>query len=118
MPTSCLAGEPLVDAQREAERGLEFAKRARFGLAIDIIATQLAVIRTLRGLTATFGCFNGEQFDELQMERRLASDPRLVFPEWWYWTQKLQARFFAGDYASAVDASRNVQRLLGTRGPS
>ena len=110
-----LAGEPLVDAQREAERGLEFAKRARFGLAVDIIASQLAVIRTLRGLTATFGCFNGEQFDELQTERRLASDPRLVFPEWWYWTQKLQARFFAGDYASAIHASRNVQRLLGPR---
>jgi PAS domain S-box-containing protein len=106
-----LAGEPLVDTQREAERGLEFAKRTRFGLAIDIIASQLAVIRTLRGLTATFGCFNGEQFDELEMERRLASDPRLVLPEWWYWTQKLQARFFAGDYASAADASRNVQRL-------
>jgi len=108
-----LAGEPLVNAQREAERGLEFVKKARFGLAIDIIASQLAVIRTLRGLTATFGCFNGEQFDELQMERRLASDPRLVFPEWWYWTQKLQARFFAGDYASATGASRNVQRLIG-----
>jgi hypothetical protein len=92
-----LAGEPLIDAQREAERGLEFAKRARFGLAIDIIATQLAAIRTLRGLTATFGCFNGEQFDELQMERRFASDPRLAFPEWRYWTQKLQARFLAGD---------------------
>ena len=45
----------------------------------------------------------------------MASDPRLVFPEWWYWTQKLQARFFAGDYASAVHASRNVQRLLGPR---
>jgi PAS domain S-box-containing protein len=43
----------------------------------------------------------------------LASDPRLAFPEWRYWTQKLQARFFAGDYASAVDASRNVRRLLG-----
>jgi steroid delta-isomerase-like uncharacterized protein len=108
-----LAGEPLVDAQREAERGLEFAKRAHFGLAIDIIASQLAVISTLRGLTETFGCFNGEQFDEIQMEHRLGSDPRLAFPEWWYWTQKLQARFFAGDYASAVDASRNVQRLLG-----
>ncbi len=108
-----LAGEPLVNAQREAERGLEFVKKARFGLAIDIIASQLAVIRSLRGLTATFGCFDGEQFDELQMERRLASDPRLIFPEWWYWTQKLQARFFAGDYASATDASRNVQRLVG-----
>src|SRR6185436_19954121 len=112
---SLLAGEPLVDAQQDAERGLEFAKRARFGLAIDIMATQLAAIRTLRGLTATFGCFNGEQFDELQMERRFASDARLAFPEWRYWTQKLQARFFAGDYASAVDAARNVQRLLGVR---
>jgi PAS domain S-box-containing protein len=108
-----LAGESLVDAQREAERGLEFAKRARFGLAIDIIASQLAIIRMLRGLTVTFGCFNSEQFDELQMERRLASDPRLAFPEWWYWTLKLQARFVAGDYASALDASRNVQRLVG-----
>src|SRR4029453_7196749 len=108
-----LAGEPLIDAQREAERGLEFARRARFGLAIDIIATQLAVIRTLRGLTATFGCFDGEEFDELQMERRFASDPRLAFPEWRYWVQKLQARFLAGDYASAVDASRNVERPLG-----
>src|SRR6185436_10360666 len=110
-----LAGEPLIDAQREAERGLEFAKRARFGLAIDIIATQLAAIRTLRGLTATFGCLNGEEFDELQMERRFASDPRLAFPELRYWTQKLQARFFAGDYASAVDASRNLQRLQGVQ---
>jgi PAS domain S-box-containing protein len=107
-----LAGESLVDAQREAERGLEYAKKARFGLVIDVIATQLAVIRTLRGLTATFGCLNGEQFDELQMERRLGSDRRLAFPEFRYWMQKLQARFFAGDYASAVDAARNVRRLL------
>jgi PAS domain S-box-containing protein len=39
----------------------------------------------------------------------------LAFPEWRYWVQKLQARFFAGDYASAVDASRNVQRLMGVQ---
>ena len=35
-------------------------------------------------------------------------------PEFWYWTRKLQARFFAGDYASAVDASLRAQRLLWT----
>ena len=42
----------------------------------------------------------------------LASEPVLALPECWYWTRKLQARFFAGDYASAVDASLRAQRLL------
>ena len=49
------AGDPLVDVQREAEHGLAFAQKARFGLVIDVIATQLGLIRTLRGLTPTFG---------------------------------------------------------------
>jgi PAS domain S-box-containing protein len=35
-------------------------------------------------------------------------------PECWYWTRKLQARFFAGDYALALDASANAQRLIWT----
>lgn len=108
------AGDPLVDVQREAERGLEYAQKARFGLEIDLITTQLALIRTLRGLTATFGCFNGAQFDELQFERHLASKPALAFAACWYWTRKLQARFFGGDHACAVDASLNAQRLLWT----
>ena len=29
----------------------------------------------------------------------------MVFAEFYYWTRKLQARFFAGDFASAVDAA-------------
>ena len=107
------AGDPLADVQREAEQGLEYARNAHFGLVIDLIATQLALIRTLRGSTPTFGSFNDAQFDEAQVESRL-SDPRLVFAACWYWTRKLQARFLAGDYAEAVDASLNAQRLLWT----
>jgi Nif-specific regulatory protein len=38
----------------------------------------------------------------------------LGLPEFWYWARKVQARFFAGDYASAVEASLNAQRLLWT----
>jgi PAS domain S-box-containing protein len=38
----------------------------------------------------------------------------LALPGCWYWTRKLQARFFAGDYAAAVDASLRAQRLLWT----
>ncbi|HWN48978.1 MAG TPA: AAA family ATPase, partial [Xanthobacteraceae bacterium] len=108
------AGDPLVEVQREAENGLDFAQKARFGLVIDVITSQLGLIRTLRGLTPEFGSFNDEEFDELLFERRLAGDTSLAAPECWYWIRKLQARFFAGDYASALDASLKAQRLLWT----
>jgi PAS domain S-box-containing protein len=105
-------GDPLVDAQREAEQGLEFAHKARFGLVIDQIKSQLGLIRTLRGLTATFGSFDGAQFDEIGFERHLSNDPRLAIVACWYWIRKLQARFIAGDYVSAVDASLKAHQLL------
>ena len=108
------AGDPLAEVQREAEAGLEFATNIRFGLVIDVITTQLGLIRTLRGLTATFGAFSNERFDELQFERHLASDPVLALPECWYWIRKMQARFFAGDYPAAIEASLHAERLLWT----
>ena len=107
------AGDPLPEVQREAEHGLEFAQKARFGLVIDIITPQLGLIRILRGLTPKFGSFDDEQFDELRFERHLASDPAAL-PGCYYWIRKLQARFFAGDYASAIDASLRAQQLLWT----
>src|SRR6266436_4465363 len=108
------AGDPLTEVQHEAENGLEFARKARFGLAIDLITVQLGLIRTLCGMTPKFGSFNDEQFDELQFERHLASDPARAQRECWYWIRKLQARFFAGDYAGALEASSRAQRLLWT----
>ena len=108
------AGDPLVEVQRETEHGLEFAHKMRFGLVIDRITAQLGLIRTLRGLTQKFGCFDDGQFDELRFEGHLSGNPALALPGCWYWTRKLQARFFAGDYAAAVDASLRAQRLLWT----
>ena len=108
------AGDPLAEVEREAEHGLAFAQKARFGLVIDIIATQLGLIRTLRGLTPKFGSFDDEQFDERRIERRFSENPDLAFVECWYWIRKLQARFFAGDYASAIEASSRARRLLWT----
>src|SRR5258707_4699975 len=106
------AGDPLAEAEREAEQGLAFAQKMRFGLVIDAITTQLGLIRSLRGRTPTFGCFDDEQFDEARIERRFSENPDLAFVECWYWIRKLQARFFAGDYASAIEASSGAQRLL------
>jgi PAS domain S-box-containing protein len=113
--TNLLAtGDPLADVQREAENCLEFVRKVRYGLVIDDISAQLALIRTLRGLTPNFGVFDDEHFNEARFERHLADDPVVVEAECWYSIRKLQARFFAGDYASAVTASVIAQRGLWT----
>ncbi|HTJ57913.1 MAG TPA: AAA family ATPase [Devosiaceae bacterium] len=108
------AGDPLADVEREAENGLAFAQKARFGLVIDIIKGQLGLVRTLRGLTPKFGTFDDEEFDEVAFERRLAGDRHLALPECWYWIRKLQARFLAGDYPSALRAASKAEALLWT----
>jgi PAS domain S-box-containing protein len=108
------AGDPLADVQREAENGLAFARKARFAFGIDLITPQLGLIRTLRGLTATFGRFDDGQFDEAQIERRFSENTDLAFAECWYWIRKLQARFIAGDNEAALDASSRAQPLLWT----
>jgi predicted ATPase/signal transduction histidine kinase/ActR/RegA family two-component response regulator len=113
--TNLLAsGEPLPDIQREAEAGLEFARKIRFGLVTDIITSQLRLILTLRGLTPAFNSFNDAQFDEARFEAHFEADPRLALPSCWYWIRKLQARFYAGDYESAIYAELQAQQLLWT----
>ncbi|HET6315596.1 MAG TPA: ATP-binding protein, partial [Chloroflexota bacterium] len=103
-----------AETQREAENGLAFMQKMRFGFVIDVISAQLGLIRTLRGLTRQFGSLDDEQFDELRIERRFADNPDWALGECWYWIRKLQARYLAGDYAAAVEASSQVQRLLWT----
>jgi PAS domain S-box-containing protein len=113
--TNLLAtGDPLGDVQREAENGLEFARRARFGIVIDIITSQLGLIRTLRGGTPEFGSFNDGEVDELRFEHHLQGESRLALPECWYWIRKLQARVYSADYVSAIKAASKAQALLWT----
>ena len=115
MNTNLLAaGDPLGEAQLQAEEGLKHAERAQFGHMSDIIRVQLAVIRSLRGLTRQFGSFDDEFITEAQLERRYAENPLAKQPECWYWIRKLQVRFFAGEYSSALDAANRAAELLGT----
>lgn len=109
--TNLLAsGDPLRDVQREAEAGLEFARQTRFGLVIDRITIQIKLIRSLRGLAS----FIDTEFDEPRFERHLKEEPHLAIAACWYWIRKLQARFFAGAYTSAIEAAVNAERLLWT----
>ncbi|WP_437803833.1 sensor histidine kinase [Sorangium sp. So ce693] len=109
-----MEGDPLDEVQREAEGALEFTRKAKFGVLVDLITGQLRFIRTLRGLLPDFGSFNDDYFEEGRFERRLEGDPRLSIAAGWYWLHKLQARCYAGDYASAVEAGAKAQRLLRT----
>jgi PAS domain S-box-containing protein len=106
-----MTGEPLADVQREAEAGLDFARRFRFGLVLDLISPPLRLVQTLRGHTAEFGSFDDAGFNEGRFEQQLAEDPRFSRIACLYWLRKLQARFFAGAYVSAIVAAANAHRL-------
>ncbi|MEW9581599.1 AAA family ATPase [Paraburkholderia sp. DGU8] len=108
------AGDPLGDVQREAEHGFSLAQKMQFGLVADVMTTQLGLIKTLRGLTPVFGCFDDAAFDEGQFEQHLGAEPGLALATCWYWIRKLQASFHAGHYAGAVAAASNAEPLLWT----
>src|SRR6202022_1096930 len=108
------AGDPLVEAEREAETGLEFVRKMSFGLARDCMTAQLRLIRMLRGLRPAFTTFDGAEFDEGRFEQRLESNPQLAIAASWYWIRKLQACVYAGDYASAVAAASKAASVLWT----
>src|SRR5258705_2505610 len=108
------SGDPLGEAEREAENGLEFVRKMSFGLISDCMIGQLRLIRMLRGLRPAFTSFDGAEFDEGRFEQRLESKPQLAFAASWYWIRKLQACVYAGDYASAVSAATKAASVLWT----
>ena len=99
-------GDPLVEVQREAERGLAFAQKGQLGHVVSIIQTHLELVRTLRGLTRKFGSFDDEEFGDA----RFAGNPNSALFEWLYCMRKVRAHFHAGDYASAIEAATRAQR--------
>jgi PAS domain S-box-containing protein len=113
--TNCLAtGDPLSEVEREAEHGLEFARKVRFGLVSDCIIAQLRLIRMLRGLTPNFGSFNDAEFDERHFEQHLESNPQLAIGASYYWIRRLHASVYANDDASAIAAISKAAPLLWT----
>jgi PAS domain S-box-containing protein len=107
-------GDSLSEVEREAELGLEFACKVRFGLASDCITGQLRLIRMLRGLTPEFTSFNDAEFDEGRFEQHLQNNPQLAIGACWYWIRRLQASIYASDEASAIAAVSKAAPLLWT----
>lgn len=117
IPLLIANGNDLAEVHREALKRVEFAKKIKFGLVVDCLTGQIALIRQLRGLTLDFSSFDDGRFDETAFERHLEGDSLLAFPACWYWIRKLQARFYALDYSAALDAAAKAEPLLWTSLP-
>ncbi|MGY4298594.1 hypothetical protein ACVWXN_006689 [Bradyrhizobium sp. i1.4.4] len=70
-----MAGDPLKDVQSEIEKNLATIRNRKVQFAADAMTAQLAIIRTMRGLTRSFGSFDDQQFDELDIERSFEHSP-------------------------------------------
>src|SRR5262249_54500339 len=97
-----------------AEHGLEFVRQ--FGFFLDRISMLLGLVRSLRGSTTKFGSLDNGLFTERAFEERMTAQPTLTLAilECFYWIRKLQARFFAGDYVSALEAVDMLAKLYAT----
>ena len=110
-------GELLSGIEQEAERGLDFARKVKFGLVSDCIIGQFRLVRMLRGLTRDFGSFNDAEFDDARFEQRL-ENPELATAASYYWIRKLQASVYAGGEASAMAAVAKASPLLWASRPN
>src|SRR5262249_16937057 len=96
---------PLDEVQRQAESAIDFVRKAKFGHVIDVLSGLLGVVRSLRGLPPAFVSLEDGPIDEERFRQHLEGDPRLAVAACWYWIRKLQARFHADGYASALAAA-------------
>jgi signal transduction histidine kinase/ActR/RegA family two-component response regulator len=103
--------DPLDAVWRESETALDFARKAGFRDAADVIVSQQRFIATMQGRTATFSTFSDAQFDEATFEAQLTED-RMPLMICWYWILKLEARFLSGNYAEALAAADQVKPHL------
>ncbi|WP_118134519.1 AAA family ATPase [Oceanicella sp. SM1341] len=108
------AGDRLEQVQRLAEVRMQYVRQVQFGLCMDILTSQIRMVRALRGLTRELGSFDGRAFDEAAFEARLAANPALAIAACWHWLRKLELRVIAGDAAGAVEAVRQAEPLLWT----
>jgi PAS domain S-box-containing protein len=104
------SGEHLDRVASEAERGLEISRKMGFESVANMIVSPLALVRMLRSETTQFGSLNRNDFSERSFEERVIGKPAFALPECFYWVRKLQARFCAGDYISAIDAAEKAGR--------
>ena len=98
--TLLVSGMPLDDVQREAERAIAFVESVRLGLPAEHLVRQRRLASVLRGIES-----DHQDSDEEWARQDPEGQNALANMIGCHWVFKLQDRFFAGDYAAAIEAS-------------
>ena len=106
------SGEPLSVVDRVAMEGLDFARKTGSRIAAAYILGELRLIRSLRGLPCDFKSFGDMDFDAVEFESSLSAGEHPVTAADLYWSRRVQALAFEGDYASALEAAALPQSLF------
>lgn len=104
-------GDHLEAIQEEAQRRLDFVRKVKFHDVEDIIVDIQRFCRSLRGLTTSFGSFDGDGFDAAAFEARLTPG-RMTTLICWHYILKMQAKLYAGDIRAALAAAAKADELL------
>ncbi|HEY6734145.1 MAG TPA: histidine kinase, partial [Roseiarcus sp.] len=106
-----MRNDPLEEVRREAERGLDLVRKAKFSEGADMIVSQQRFIAAMQGRTTTLSTFSDAQFDQAAYEAQL-TEQRLPFVICLHWIVNLKARFLSGDYAEALASGDKAKALL------
>jgi PAS domain S-box-containing protein len=104
-------GDHLEAIQEEAQRRLDFVRKVKFHDVEDIIVDIQRYCLCLRGLTTSFGSFDGDGFDTAAFEAQLTPG-RMTTLTCWHYILKMAAKFLAGDIPAALAAAPKAEALL------
>ena len=107
-------GDPLAEVVAEAEKQLDFTRRARYYATYGDILSVYDVAQNLRGKSPSLSWYGMQDFDRAKFESHLMHSIRPLNPGIYY-IYKTAAQVLNGNYEEAAAASVNARELTGTR---
>ncbi|MGJ0223455.1 ATP-binding protein, partial [Streptococcus pyogenes] len=98
-----VSGQPLDQVEQEIERTLAFVRGVELGMEAERFITHRELVRSLRGLPAEH-----RPADDAWASQDVEPRPQLAMRVCYYWIFRLQERYFAGDFAAALQAAAHV----------
>lgn len=112
------SGEPLAEIDRAAGEGLDFTRKSGSRIAGAYIIGQLRLIRSLRGLPCDFKTVEGLDFDIDRFEQGVSEPAQPGVVADIYWSRRVQALVYEGNYAAAIEASKHPTTLFRSPWPN
>jgi predicted ATPase/signal transduction histidine kinase len=101
-----MSGLPLPEVEREAEKGVQFARSLQLGVSAEQFLPQLDLVRRLRGVSADPGLA-----DDGWAEHDVTAQAGLAMAVAFHWVCRLEERVFAHDTAGALKAASHVEPI-------